>query len=256
MIESPPDALRQLIAAERAAPVTNAAAQAAVRAKVGATLGIGKVAAAGAVTKAALTLKVLTVVIAVGAVTTAVVATRDHAQASATATAPARAAAPRPSLVPAGVTATPIEVTPIAEEPPRDKAPPSSDAPAADLTVLGVPRHPTRRARTEHVAPRSSATAQPVSPPPAPRSQADLLADASRALSGDDATHALALIDEDARAHPDGPLGEEREALRISTLSALGRRAEAADAAARLLAKYPRTIHRLLAEGALTKDRP
>ena len=257
MIEPPPDALRQLIEAERAAPVANVTAQAAVRAKLGATLGIGKVAAAGAATKVALTLKVLTIVIAVGSVTSAVLAIRgDHAQTTAKAAAPARAVGPRPSAVPASVTATPIEIAPVLDEPVLDRAPPSSDEPAPDLAVAAVSRRPRRRVRAEHVAPATPATAEASPPLPAPRSQNDLLADASRALSVGDGALALALIDEDARAHRDGPLGEEREALRVSALSALGRRTEAADAAARLLAKYPRTIHRALAERALTKDQP
>lgn len=110
-----------------------------------------------------------------------------------------------------------------------------------------------------NATPAEAPQAQPVEAPPAaapPRSQAQFLADASRALSLGDASHALQLIDEDTRIHPGGALVEERDALRINALTTLGRDAEARVAARRLLAAYPNSIHRRLAERVLAKEKP
>ena len=66
MSDELPDVLRDLVAAERAAPIASPAAQAAVRTKLGATLGIAKATAVTATTatvvKTTLTLKILAVV--------------------------------------------------------------------------------------------------------------------------------------------------------------------------------------------------
>ncbi len=114
-------------------------------------------------------------------------------------------------------------------------------------------------AEPPHATPVEASPAPPLQAPvaaPAPRSQAQYLADASRALSLGDAAHALELIDEDTRVHPSGALVEERDALRINALSTLGRDAEAREAARRLLATHPNSIHRRLAERVLAKETP
>ncbi|HEY5926477.1 MAG TPA: hypothetical protein VIV11_32545 [Kofleriaceae bacterium] len=281
MIEPIPYALRDLVAEETTAPVTTARAQAAVRAKLGATLGIAAIAATGAATastaaastavastavastttvaastvatstvatstvatttvaagttaavKTALSIKLVGVVLGVGAagaVATTVAVTRDDSK-------PAR---------PAIVERAPVE-RPSPPPPPRHsqvRVEPIEDvAPAPVVVDEPPPREPARR---------PTAKPAPVEPAAPVRSQSQLLADASRALSQGDAARALALIEEDTKHHGIGPLSEEREALRISVLSALGRSDDARQAARRLLATYPNTIHRRLAERAL-----
>lgn len=89
---------------------------------------------------------------------------------------------------------------------------------------------------------------------PRGRSQVELLAEATRALTDGDATRVLALVDEDLRAHRNAPLAEEREALRLSALLALQRTTEARAAAQRFVARYPRTSHHRLVERALAEE--
>jgi hypothetical protein len=260
-----PEELQHLVGAERDAPVTSAAAQAAVRAKLGRTLGITGVAAVsvagakaataatanvtvasaaagGVVVKSALAIKLIAVVVSVGAVATTVAVTRDREP---TAPAPIVERAPRATAThePAIQRNPTIRVEPIEEAtpPPRVVEPPPTEA--------------APRATTDPPPRRTKPEPPPIEAPP-PRSQSQLLADASRSLSVGDAAHALELIDEDSRAHGAGPLVEERDALRISALSALGRTAEAQEAARRLLATYPHSIHRPLAERVLAKETP
>ena len=270
MIEPLPPALRELVASETGAPVTTAAAQRAVRAKLGITLGIANAAAATAITtsassataattaagtaaggttiavaavKSALAIKLITAVVLIGtgAAITTVAVTRDREpahHASATRAEPAR---PTPAPPPAAE----IPVEPIA-----------GVAPAADEPS---PVAEPARKRIKQVAP-AARVEPPVERAPAEpgsaRSQSQLLADASRSLAVGEAARALELIDEDARAHPSGPLVEEREALRISVLAALGKADEARAAARRLLEQFPHTIHKRLAERTLAQETP
>jgi hypothetical protein len=69
--------------------------------------------------------------------------------------------------------------------------------------------------------------------------EARLLREAHAALSTGDAAHALALLDEHARAHPAGALAEERDAERVVVLCKLGRASEARTEARRFLAGRP-----------------
>jgi hypothetical protein len=66
-----------------------------------------------------------------------------------------------------------------------------------------------------------------------------LLETARAALSGGDARRALALIQEHEREFPSGSLSEERRASKVFALCELGRRAEAARAAAEFLRVAP-----------------
>jgi hypothetical protein len=61
---------------------------------------------------------------------------------------------------------------------------------------------------------------------------------ADQALRAGDPAGALALLDEHARAFPDGVLAEERSAERVTTLCALGRLGEARAEAAHFLANH------------------
>jgi hypothetical protein len=254
MIEPPPSSLEQLIASETRAPVTSHAAQAAVRAKLDKTLGIAaattttiataKVASANAATaataggvavKTAVALKVVGVVLAVGTVATTVVVTREPAH---RAPAPIVERTPRPAPVPQ----------------PSLRVEPIDDAPTEDVTPEPIVAPPASEPPRKRAKLAASPPLQRVEAPA--RSQSQLLADASRALSLGDAAHALELLDEDTQLHREGPLGEERDALRISALAALGRTSEARDVARRLLATYPNSIHRRLAERVLAKETP
>jgi hypothetical protein len=68
--------------------------------------------------------------------------------------------------------------------------------------------------------------------------EARLVAQARRALA-DDPARALALTEQVEREFPNGLLGEERRALEIRALAALGKSSEAKDAAKAFLAEYP-----------------
>jgi hypothetical protein len=79
-------------------------------------------------------------------------------------------------------------------------------------------------------------------PQPSPSSLAAemrLLETARAALSGGDARRALTLIQEHEREFPTGSLSEERRASKVFALCELGRRAEAARAAAEFLRTAP-----------------
>jgi hypothetical protein len=239
--------------------VTTRAAQLAVRAKLGATLGIATVtagttaataattgtaatagtttatAAAGTVAtaKSALAIKLAAVALTVGAGTavTTVAVTRDREAAR---PAVSERAKPNP---PAATSRSAIRVEPI-------------EVPAPEPVIEEPPREPPPRTPIKRVEPPASVAVT------SPASQSQLLADASRSLSQGNAARALELIEDDTRAHATGPLAEEREALRISTLVALERIADAQAAARELLATYPSSIHRRLAEQVLAKETP
>jgi len=70
----------------------------------------------------------------------------------------------------------------------------------------------------------------------------ELLQAAHAAYTRRDFSGALALVAEHARRFPKGHLTEEREALRVRSLAALGRRHEAHRAAAAFAVRFPRSI--------------
>jgi hypothetical protein len=70
----------------------------------------------------------------------------------------------------------------------------------------------------------------------------DLLQRAQAAFVGRGFADALALLVEHARRFPDGRLAEEREALRIRSLTGCGRADEARRAAAAFAARFPRSV--------------
>ena len=240
MIEPLPEALRALITAEGTAPVVSEVAQVAVRAKLGATLGIKAAATAtatttttaaatttaGAAVKIGTILKILVVTVGVGTATTAVVATRGSRTAQRATTAPV-----------IDIAAAPARDADTQPDPVREVA--TDAAPVVEASAAP--------AATRAPAPRAVAVPEP--------SQAKLLADATRAFSVGDAALALQLLDADERHHAQGPLGEERDALRVSVLVALGRSADARARSRELLARYPNTIHRALLERVL-KETP
>jgi outer membrane protein assembly factor BamD (BamD/ComL family) len=89
------------------------------------------------------------------------------------------------------------------------------------------------------VAPESVVDAGPPASPATVTDEIALVSRAHAALTSGDPASALALLAEHARRFPNGALGEEREATRVLALCALGRTAEARDAASRFFAAFP-----------------
>ncbi len=103
------------------------------------------------------------------------------------------------------------------------------------------------------VAPGAHAIAQgaPSSGSSSLAAERALLDDARGALGSGDAARALGLLDEHARRFPKGQLGEEREALAIQALVALGRRDEARARAASFKAALPNSLFLPAIEGSV-----
>lgn len=245
-----PGEIQALIAAEADAPVP--ADRAAVRARVLATVGIAAgtaIATSGAASAAAtsagaastagagagaaavasgITGKILVIAIAATVVGgTAVIVTRDDPAPRAThvgAVAPAQPPAPSQ---PAAQHAAPAPIAPSSPAPPAVSPPASKPRP--------VDRAPSPPAVVE----------------PEVDDQPTLLHRAWDALGRGDAAAALDAVELDATHHPDGPLAEEREALRIDALLRLSRTDEARDRARAFAARYPDSIHRDLVARAL-----
>lgn len=70
----------------------------------------------------------------------------------------------------------------------------------------------------------------------------ELLTRAQVASAGRDYTNALALVAEHARRFPNGRLAEEREALRVRSLTGAGRAEEAQRAASAFAERFPRSV--------------
>jgi len=74
---------------------------------------------------------------------------------------------------------------------------------------------------------------------PALQEEVRLLQEAQRAMRGGELLRALALVDEHARRFPDGLLRQERLAVRVLILCALGRTGAAGREAERFLREWP-----------------
>jgi hypothetical protein len=229
--------LRELIDAERAEAAD--VDRAGIRARIGATLGLApiamstKTAAAGASTSTTVAAagasgKILGIVVAVGIAGGGVTALVRNSSSSPAKPVPARLdRAPRAPENRSRT--TPITEAVMAPAPPVSSQPqmPPSAKPAPHRVSVDPPRD---------VAP----------------SETSLLGDASRALANRDPHRVLALVAEHARLYRDGALAEERDALEIEALLALGRREEAAEAASKFSMRYPHSIHQPLIERAQT----
>jgi hypothetical protein len=130
------------------------------------------------------------------------------------------------------------EPTSVARPAPREASPavikaepPVQESPASEPTdTTTIPLEVTSKPTTLRA------------PQPSPSSLAAemrLLETARAALSGGDARRALTLIQEHEREFPAGSLSEERRASKVFALCELGRRAEAARAAAEFLRTAP-----------------
>jgi len=95
-------------------------------------------------------------------------------------------------------------------------------------------------------APESAApavTLEPTAQTPRTPSQTELLAEAWKALPRNPA-RSLELVALDQRVHANGALSEERAALHVQALVALGRREEARILAQTFLTRYPDSVHK------------
>jgi hypothetical protein len=156
------------------------------------------------------------------------------------------APAPAPPETAARVVASSERPAPVERPVPPARPVVEPRVEAAPPPVEPLRPQPRRVPRAAVVQTPPPAPPEPAPPPPAVDAaliaERGLLAEARRALGAGDTAAALAALESHRRTHADGRLGEERDALEISTLSAAGRRAEAASRAAAFLARHPDSI--------------
>ncbi|MHB8418107.1 MAG: hypothetical protein ACYDCL_08520 [Myxococcales bacterium] len=137
------------------------------------------------------------------------------------------------------IPATALPPAPLLPEPPPAARP---------LSSVEAPALP--RPDPAHRSPRPAA-----SPPPAPgetlAAEQLLLERAHTALDRGDAAAALAATEEHARTFPHGELAEERDALRVQALVALGRLGDGRAAAAHFANDHPHSLLRPAVEDAV-----
>lgn len=286
MIDLPPE-LAALINAERAAKVASAAERVVVRAKIASSVGAAPLGSAAVGATLAGTGKAIAIVaITLAAGGGAALALRGDAPSTRV---PTHVVASSTRGVADVVPAPDESPVQLVTEPPVPASGPDESAPLA--VTAYAPARPTNGAPSPVIVPplvvaarkldveaEPSSVRNDVSRPPTPviatsapaegstgfessagevvtppvRSQVELVRAAWAALSAGDATRALAFADEDARARRDGPLAEEREAVRVVSLAKLHRNADAQGAATRFIALYPTSVHRALIERALS----
>ena len=130
--------------------------------------------------------------------------------------------------------------TPTAVVTPDLGAPASSERPRPEPTSVEptlVPPTPTGPTSVENPRPPAK-----VSPQESYAAELDLLHRAQAAYASGDFSTALIVLAEHARRFPNGRLAEEREALRVRSLSGSGRIREAQHAAAAFAARFPRSV--------------
>jgi hypothetical protein len=219
-IEPPPDGLTDLFAAEKAAPVLDTSVHSVMRARLAAVVGktpLGHAVVGGVLGGAGKALAIIAITVAAGAGT--VVAVR-HGRTTET-------AKPAVSL---------RTTAPVASTPPPTPEPAAASEIASAVPSATMPSH----ARVAIKAPEPS--------------EPDLLARAWTVLSAGEPEEALKIAEQDAQLHPDGVLGEERDAVQISALMKLHRMDEARSAASRFIRAYPTSVHRALVERALQPE--
>jgi hypothetical protein len=223
-----------------------------VFARVGVGLGAGAatLSAAGATaaaaggTASALGLKILGTLLVVGCIAGGTLAVRERHEANVPVPRP-KVTGSTPFVAPEIITAQP-EAPPPAPSvptPPTPLVPLASQPPqpvVAHVPVVRSPMPPTTAPAM--TAPLESPPAAPPQAGPATvAAEARLLRDADVALGSGDAARALALLDEHAATYPHGVLVEERMAERVVVLCALGRTAEAQQAATSFLRDHERS---------------
>lgn len=237
-----PPNVRAAIDAERAAAAGTPELRRAIRARIGATVGIAIVAEQAVAQAAATSAKVAGIATTGKVVASVVVA----------------------ALAVGGVVVTrvvtsssSVSSTGTSERPPRAPViaidagqPLDAHADAAIPVETNLDAEPEARPSRARAKSQAAAPTPPPTTPPAVTEPA-ILAEVSVALARGDAEHALVLVDRHARTFPAGVLAEEREALRIRALLALARTTDARRHATEFVARYPRSIHRSIAERAL-----
>lgn len=225
-----PDELRELIAGESRAPVGADAVRRAIRARLDVSVAQPNASAAEPIASARRRVSIKAAAAAAGLalasaamVTLLLVDRHQSAEPSVPSAAPNRFVAPE-------------------TRPARAR---ESTSDAMDTPVVAPLPAPKRR-DTPAPHPKSTQTQAP--------SQASLLAKASGVLTDGDASGALELLEEDARLHRGGGLAEERAALRIEVLVALGRLADARAEARAFSTRYPNSVHRYLIERTLREQ--
>jgi hypothetical protein len=265
--EAPPKELAELFAAEKAAPVADAAVRAAAKSRLVAAVGhvpLGQAAAAAASTLAGAgkVIAVIALTVGIGGGTVALV---KHGTGT-------RASAPVMERVPV------VEVG--AHEPRSPEASTQASSTQASNTQASstLPEQPTVEATAPAVGP-AAASAPSVAPTVraparlakrqpgavhedhedkvAPAhddgpSEVHLLRGAWAALNANKGAEALELVRDDERLHRDGVLAEERQALTVLALAQLGRLADARVASSAFIARYPTSVHRARVERAVS----
>ncbi|HEX4338589.1 MAG TPA: hypothetical protein VH062_21940 [Polyangiaceae bacterium] len=150
-----------------------------------------------------------------------------------------------PARTPVSVeTAAPTPVTALVEASPSSPttALVAQGAPPKTNVVLRHAANTVTPTRAPVETPADVAALPDVTTPAVPSSlgaETSLLESARSALNQGNAARALALLDQHEREFPRGALVEERLATRVFALCSMGRRADAAHVAARLLALSP-----------------
>lgn len=140
-----------------------------------------------------------------------------------------------------------VPTVPAATAPPAATASATAEPTLESLPVGALPAAPPPS------APRS-AKPEPELPVPSARglgAERGLLDVARSAMARGEAAEALAAVDRHGRDYRDGALVEEREALGIKALLALGRRDEARARAARFEKRFPDSLPLRAVRGAV-----
>jgi len=161
-------------------------------------------------------------------------------------------APPPPRVAPSATSVVPVPaLDPVPDLPVRPvdrERPNASGEPPMPRPVVRAP---------EAAAAERSVASFPVPPPPAasaggsPLLESRRVADARARLRAGDARGALATLEGLRRDFPGGVLAQERDALMIEALLALGERERARQLATRFVARYPGSPHTAAAERAL-----
>lgn len=137
------------------------------------------------------------------------------------------------------------------------------DRPSSRSAALESPPSvdPSISARVEDLPRADGPTPSQAARPPSSAAPSSLAAErqvldrAREAFARGDHERTLSLIADHARAHPEGALREEREALAVRALAAAGKVDAARDRGARFVARYPQSLMRPAVEAATAVDR-
>lgn len=166
-----------------------------------------------------------------------------------------RASSPVAPRLPEAPVAQPVERAPE-PTPPPPAAPTDEPTPArtSDEPPSTTPAVELARPRAVRPAPRDTERAEtPAAPNQAP-TELTLLREA-RQLATSQPARALELCEVHRRTYPTGVLSEERAAIEIEALVALGRRDEAARRAEAFLRRHPTSAHRARIDALLRAPR-